>query len=417
MARPIVAFARSGLRGAATAAPIAALLASGAAAQMSHDHHGAAGKAECKAPTLACAAKATPAFGPDGALWLAWDSGGHVSVARSPDLGRSFAAAVKVNASPLNLDWGPDARPSIVVDGAGRITVAFAIFRDKAFNGQVFHTRSVDGGTTFSEPQPITKVQESQRFVALALDAGGEVFAAWLDKRNRVPAKEKGEKYVGAALAFAWSGDAGATVTQTELAQDNTCECCRLGVAFAGPGRPVVAFRNVFDKTVRDHAVITFVDKTTPGPVHRISVDDWKTDACPHQGPSLSISGDGTYHATWFTSGRARKGNFYAQSRDGGTTFSEPMQIGAANRAPTRPFVLAAGGAVWLAWKQFDGDDSVVAVQRSADDGRSWSEPRVVARTRDASDHPLLIAHGAHAFLSWQTAAEGYRLIALEATQ
>jgi hypothetical protein len=50
----------------------------------------------------------------------------------------------------------------------------------------------------------------------------------------------------------------------------------------------------------------------------------------------------------------------------------------------------------------------------SHDSGSTWSAPRVVAQTADASDHPLLVTDGRHAFLSWQTRAQGYRLIELE---
>jgi hypothetical protein len=385
-----------------------------AAAQMRHDHAAHGGPAACGEPTLACAQTATPAFGPDGALWLAWASGGRVSVAKSLDLGRTFAPAVAVNPSPVRLDTGPDERPRIVVDAQGRIFVAYAIFKDSAFNGQVFATRSTDGGRSFAPPRPITGDMESQRFEGLALDPGGALFAAWLDKRNRVPAKQRGETYVGAALAFAWSKDDGATFSEARIAHDNTCECCRLGIAFLAPGRPVVLFRNVFEGSVRDHAIVTFADPATPGRLHRVSVDDWVIDACPHQGPSLAISPDGVYHATWFTNGRARKGLFYAYSRDQGRSFSQPMPIGQADRAPSRPYVLAAAGAVWLAWKEFDGEETTVRLMVSHDEGRSWSAPRMVARTGDASDHPLLVAHGPAVFLSWQTRADGYRLIALE---
>ena len=118
----------------------------------------------------------------------------------------------------LNLDWGPDARPKIVVDRKGGIALAFSIFRDKAFNGQVLDTQSADGGQSFAEPRPITSNNESQRFEALGLDADGSVFAAWLDKRNRVPAKQEGKKYDGAGLFFASSKDGGATYTEARLA-------------------------------------------------------------------------------------------------------------------------------------------------------------------------------------------------------
>ena len=164
-------------------------LASRAYAQMSHQH---VSEAACDETALRCASKVTPAFGPDGTLWLAWMAGGQISVASSKDDGKSFSAPVQVTKERPNLDWGPDARPKIVVDRNGGIALAFSIFRDKAFNGQVLYTRSKDGGQSFAELRPITTNNESQRFEALALDADGSVFAAWLDKRNRVPAQQSG---------------------------------------------------------------------------------------------------------------------------------------------------------------------------------------------------------------------------------
>jgi hypothetical protein len=78
----------------------------------------------------------------------------------------------------------------------------------------------------FAELRPITSSNESQRFAALGLDADGSVFAAWIDKRNRVPAQQEGRKYEGAGLFFASSKDGGAVYAEARLASDNTCECC-----------------------------------------------------------------------------------------------------------------------------------------------------------------------------------------------
>jgi hypothetical protein len=393
------------------------LCAAGAAlAEMPH-HHGADSDPKCADASLACATQVTPTFAADGTLWIAWAAHGTVSVAHSSDLGHTFSTPVAVNPQPLDIDWGPDARPNIVVDNDGRVFVAFARFKDQKFNGQVFYSRSTDGGRSFAAPAPITANAESQRFQTLALDTDGSLFAAWLDKRNRVPAAARGDKYLGAGLAFAWSRDHGATFSETRIALDNTCECCRLAVALAGPGRPVVVFRNVFDDMVRDHAAVTFTDAQTPGAIRRVSVDDWKTEACPHHGPTLAIAADGSYHVAWFTNGRARKGLFYASSNNGGQTFSQPMPIGDPVRNPARPFLLAANKTLWLAWKEFDGEHTTVRLMASHDDGHTWSEPATVAQTGDASDHPLLVANGMQVFLSWQTRAEGYRLLPLEATQ
>jgi hypothetical protein len=328
--------------------------------------------------------------------------------AHSPDLGRSFAPPIPVTREPARIDNGPDARAKIAIDSAGRIHVAYAVFQDDRYNGRVYVARSVDGGASFSEPRPITDDSTSQRFEALAVDPSGDLFVAWLDKRNAAAARKQGKPYPGAALAFSWSSDGGVSFAPTRIAQDQTCECCRLAVGFAGPHRPVVAFRNIFDGTTRDHAVMTFVDPATPAPLNRVSTDNWKIDVCPHQGPSLAVSG-GTYHVVWFTDGQARQGVFYARSSDGGGHFSEPMALGAGHRAE-RPAVMAMGSRVWLAWKEFDGEATTVKLMMSGDDGASWAAPQTIASTADASDHPLLVGDGHHAYLSWLTANEGYRL-------
>lgn len=379
-------------------------------AQMNHQH--VSGGA-CDEPALRCASKVTPAFGPDGTLWLIWMAGGKISVASSKDGGHSFTPPVPVTQEPLDLDWGPDARPKIAI-GRDGIAVAFSIFRDKAFNGQVLYTRSSDGGKSFAAPRPITPSHESQRFEAIGFDRNGTLFAAWLDKRNRAPAQQAGRQYDGAGLFFAASNDGGASYSEARLAADNTCECCRLGLAFDPSDRPVVLFRNIFEGGVRDHAVITFRDAATPGEAHRVSRDDWQIAACPHHGPSLSISATGTYHATWYTNGKRRKGLFYARSRDGGKTFSEPIAVGRPDRNASRPYVLAAPQGTAMVWKEFDGETTTVKLMTSGDDGNNWSTPKAIASTTDASDHPLLISDGRHTYLSWMTKADGYRFQSIE---
>jgi hypothetical protein len=380
-------------------------------AQMSHHH---ASESACETTELRCASKVTPVFAGDGTLWLAWMAGGQVSVASSKDQGRTFSPTVQVTHERLNLDWGPDARPKIVVDRSGNIALAFSIFRDEAFNGQVLYTRSTDAGKTFATLQPITANNESQRFEAIGLKPDGSLFAAWLDKRNRVPAQKSGNKYDGAGLFFATSKDGGTSYSEAQLAVDNTCECCRLGLAFDSSDHPVVVFRNIFEGSIRDHAVVTFTDQGTPGPLYRVSQDEWQVAACPHQGPSLSIAPDGTYHVTWYTNGKVRKGVFYAQSHDGGKTFSDPLPIGQADKAPSRPYVISGPQGTAIVWKEFDGDKTSVNLMTSADGGKTWTQPRIISSTTDSSDHPLLVSDGHQYYLSWMTKADGYRFQPIE---
>ena len=319
-----------------------------------------------------------------------------------------------VNRTKMDIDWGPDARPRIVIAPDGEAVVTFAVFQDKRFNGRAYYARSTGGGAAFTEPRPMTADTTSQRFETAGIDPSGRLFAAWLDKRNVAKSIAAGRPYPGAALAFAWA-DGAAGFGSTHIAADNTCECCRLGLAFAGPGRPAVIFRNIFPGSIRDHAVVTFENPDTPGPLRRVSVDDWKTEACPHHGPSLAIAPDGSQHAAWFTDGARRKGLFYARANDANSPFGPPLALAPPERQPSRPYVLATADAVHLVWKEFDGDKTQIRWQASHDGGLSWSAARTVAETADASDHPLLVARGTRAYLSWLTKLEGYRLLPLGA--
>ena len=380
-------------------------------AQMNHNH---VSEAACETTKLRCASKVTPTFGPDGTLWLAWMAGGQVSVASSKDGGRTLSTLAQVTQGKLDLDWGPDARPKVALDHKGDIAVTFSTFRDKAFNGEVFYSQSIDGGKTFIPPRPITDNTESQRFDAVGFDNDGTLFAAWLDKRNRVPVQAAGKKYDGAALFFASSKDGGTTYSQARMVVDNTCECCRLGLAFDPSGHLVIVFRNIFEGSIRDHAIVTFNDQGAPGELYRVSEDEWQVAACPHQGPSLTISPDGTYHVVWYTNGKVRKGLFYAQSRDGGKTFSQPMAIGEPAKGPSRPYVISGPQGTAIVWKEFDGEKTLVDLMTSADGGKTWSQPRVIASTADSSDHPLLVSDGRQYYLSWMTKADGYHLQPIE---
>jgi hypothetical protein len=390
------------------AALLAIAVATPALAHSGHMHEAASGA--CSGPELKCATTVSAAIDIDHLLWIVWSAGGRVSIAKSADLGKSFSAAVTLPAPDLTLDNGPDARPKIAIGPDHRLLVTFAS-RDDQYNGHAFIAQSTDGGKTFTQPKPIAPDSPSQRFETAAIDTDGHAFVAWIDKRNAATAKEAGKTYAGAALAFAWDAGATGTLAEGTIAQDNTCECCRIAVAFAKPGKPAILFRNIFPGGIRDHGVMTFASPTEPGPVERVSLDDAQIDACPHHGPSLSIGPDGTYHATWLAVGSKLKGLYYARSGDGGKTFSTPMPLGDGKRQFSRPYVLAVGNAVYLACKTFDGERTTIEVMSSTDQGKTWSKPWVAAEAVDESDHPLLVADGARVYLSWFTRRDGYRLL------
>jgi len=367
----------------------------------------------CNDITLKCATAATPAWAPDGALWLAWIANGVVLAAHSRDLGKSFSAPAVIARHGERLDIGPDAVPQIVIDASGRIVVAYSVFRDDHWNAQVLVSISHDGGKRFSAPRAIGPNPASQRFPALAFAPDGALFAAWIDKHLVAEAAKRGRKPKGASIAYAWSDDGGATFTAPAIAHAESCECCRIGAAVPAKDRPVIAFRGVFGQQVRDHALVAFNARNAPGASRRIAADNWVTDACPHHGPSLAVDGRGTMHVAWYTQGRTRSGTFYARSMDGGKSFSTPMVVGRDEQRSGRPYLLAAATTVWMAWKEFDGETSTVHGRVSQDGGETWGATAELARTRGYSHHPMLTRRDGRTYLSWLAHDEGYRLVPL----
>lgn len=392
-----------------------------ACAQIDHSSHmsmSGSGKpaSTCVTTGLECANAATPFFNPDGTLFLTWTAGGAVSVAQSLDLGKSFSTPIAIANHGKSLDAGGDARPQIAADGVGNVFVAYAFFKDSNWNAQVNYVHSADGGISFSHPQSIVGDSSSQRFPALATTPSGSLFLSWIDKRLVAAAKANGEQRLGGSIAYAFSDSFGKTFTPEKIANENSCECCRIGVAPDPTGGVAIIYRAIFPGGVRDHAVQS-ISESHLGKIRRVSYDEWKTDACPHHGPAIAVSQTGKIHVAWFTQGKARQGVFYANSSNQGASFTAPMRLGNPDENISRPYLLAIGKSIWLVWKSFNGEKNSIYLRRSSDDGINWSNPQVVAAATGYSDHPLLVRKGDMVYLSWLTRVDGYQLIPLGDSQ
>jgi hypothetical protein len=380
--------------------------------------HAPAEQSSCIGTGLECATAATPAFDAHNNLWLAWVAGGAVMVAHSTDLGHTFKDVTLIGNYGALMDSGADAKPQLAIDAQGRAALGYGVFKDKAYNAEVFISTSASiwakDGPAFTAPRSLSTDPASQRFPTMAFNSNGRLFATWLDKRTVALARQNGRTQPGAALAYAWSDDGGKTFFPDTIAEDNTCECCRVALAFDPKRRPVVVFRAIFPGHERDHAVIRFSETGHALPAQRVAEDHWAIDGCPHHGPSVAVTADGTVHAAWFTEGTARQGLFYARSTDDAQHFSAPKGIGNIALRPGRPSLLAVGDAIWIAWKEFDGERILIKEQHSLDAGRHWSNERIIGETHHAADHPVLIAHGREAYLSWLAHDHGYQLIKLQ---
>lgn len=131
------------------------------------------------------------ATGTDGTLYLAWRTvfAGNVRdvvVARSSDHGATWAAPVRVHADNWVFDGCPHAGPTMQVDSAGTVHVAW--WTGKQGSAGTFYARSTDHGATFSQPIPLGAAEFSApAHVQLALGSAGTVVAVWDDGTVKTP--------------------------------------------------------------------------------------------------------------------------------------------------------------------------------------------------------------------------------------
>ena len=293
-------------------------------------------------------------------LWRAWVFDGRLRVAGSADGGQTFGPPQLVSAPGEAVVTAGENRPALHVSADGGVVVVYSTPQDR-FGSRLRLSASADGGRHFSAPVTVNggRLGAGHAYAVPGLGPDGRAFVAWLDTGDGGADTAGGAKPRGSSLFFSEIDPvSGGTPTNTLLARP-TCECCRLSLAVDTDGRPVVAGRFLFSGA-RD---IGLVKAGPGGGLRRATDDDWRIDACPHQGPSLSIDRGaqtpGRYHLSWFTAGARRQGLFYAYSDDQGRTFSAPVPVGgpAARQAEVR----AMNGRVALAWLEPAAENDALA--------------------------------------------------------
>ncbi len=384
-------------------------------------------------PQLDCAPAPSAAFSDDGRLWVAWSYAGHVYVNYSTDKGKTFSPPVSVNSIPEKISARGENRPKIALKkmgpkkmgskNTGAVYVTWTTPLKKRFSGNIRFSYSHDNGKHFSSPVTINDNRDitGHRFDALSVAKNGNIYIAWLDKRDRYQAEKKAEKYPeqylkkynGAAVYYTWSDNAGKSFYPDQKIIDHSCECCRVVMQTDSKNLPVIVWRNIYGKNTRDHALVNFSAPHKPAVPVRVSYDNWQVDACPHHGPDLSVSDSDEYHLVWFNNADKNHGLFY-QRMNSKEKFNEPLAFGNYKAAASHPSVISHQNKVWLSWKEFDGKKESLWMQFSADKGDSWNKPVVVAETTEGSDYGFLLKDSNTVYIQWKTNKDGFQLLAVD---
>lgn len=384
-----------------------------------HDHH----EAE---PLSASSLAVSFSFDAHGQLWRVSTNNGLVQLAVSRDLGKNFAKAVTVNSVAQKVAAAGEARPKIAIGSEGNIYVTWTESLKTPFSGYVWFARSINAGKSF-EPAYIVhedRAEITHRFDALNVAPDGSITVAWVDKRDLIAAKVANKPYVGAAIYYAQSDNKGMSFKPEQKLADSSCECCRIATTNKPDGSVVAMWRHVFAGGERDHMLGEIPLATAPkrAPVlKRATYGHWQIDGCPHHGAAIASGGEGGdwwgYHMAYFD-GKDNKPGLYYSRMDGVAWASSPAkQFGNNKNQAGHPAILSAGDNVWLVWREIETKNKLqqhrIMGMHSVDGGRNWQETKLLASSEAKTDYPQLLHYKDRAYLAWNTAAEGLRLIAL----
>jgi hypothetical protein len=347
-----------------------------------------------------------------GTIWVASREGAgeasYLALQSSSDNGRSWSPPRPLSSEAITASG--ESRPKIAFGRQNDIYVAYTKPIARPHVGDIRFIRSTDGGRTFSAPATVHAHREvtTHSFESMIIDRQGRIFIAWVDGRDADAAKARGERYAGSAIYYAVSDDGGAHFKGDYKVADHSCECCRIGLALNRQGHPVALWRHVYSPNIRDHALSVLGANGSASPLERASFDDWRIDACPHQGPAHAFAADGVRHQVWFNGKEGGGGGvqYAAFAADG----ARPRPVVLGNAQASQADIAVQGVRVAMAWKQFDGAATAVLARLSDDGGRSWRE-QVLARTTGESGKPYLIDAPSGILLAWRTEKEGIQVM------
>nr|ACX33908.1 conserved hypothetical protein [uncultured prokaryote AT3] len=350
--------------------------------------------------------KARPELGTSAAIdalgrwWAVLVDQGRVELHQSAD-GAAWSRRAVVSPPGEAVSANGESRPKLAFGRDGLLYIAWTSPTAGRFNGDIRFARSLDGGQTFTPPLTVHADRSpiTHRFESMLVDAQGRIFIAWLDRRDNEAAKGKGELYAGFSVYYAVSADDGASWRGDYRLAAHSCECCRIALSADRDGQPLAMWRQIFDGE-RDHALARLNPDGAPAVVERATFDHWRVNACPDHGPGIAVDGDGVRHAVWFNQREGQAGVFYGRLLPGRVEGQQRLPDGAQHAD-----IVADGVRVWVVWKRFDGEQTLIEGQVSADGGQHWS-PLALASTRGDSDQPRLLSRDGAAWLVWRTRDE-----------
>jgi len=214
-----------------------------------------------------------------GQVGVTFGAGNSIYYSASSDGGRHFGPAVKVSEVDA-LALGRHRGPRLVILKDALVISAVVGGPQK---GDLIAWRSTDRGRSWQRAGVVNDVPAAARegLHTMTADAKGNLFAAWLDSRD------KGKRLFGAT-----SDDGGLKWSKNVLIYQSPdgkiCECCHPSSEFDESGVVWTMWRNAFGGS-RDLYITSSRDGVHYEEARKLGTGTWKLNACPMDGGGFTV--------------------------------------------------------------------------------------------------------------------------------
>lgn len=286
-------------------------------------------------------------LGRDNGIYIAYikgSSNGDIYFTRSADGGSTFMAPKRVTTTG-NINSNFQRTSQFVLDTKDNIHM---VWMENRVNNQpdIWYSRSTDKGMTWLVPMSVVDADDSskymQDFCSIAVDSSDNLYVSFLDFREE---QRKATKY--GELRLARSTDGGNTWssnTKVNMMPDGiggTCECCKQDIAVSPEGHVYIAFRsNINDR--RDIWVARSMDKgDTFEEAILIQSGVWTIQACPVTGPNVTLDRNENLHVVWVDSrdDSAKSNAYYSRLAKDSRQATFNQKLNRPNESPKWPDV------------------------------------------------------------------------------
>ena len=311
------------------------------------------------------------AMGPGGRVHVAWEERWNgnwdIYCARSDD-GETFSSPVQVNDDATGTD---QARPALAVGSDGSIFLAWQDSRDGDWD--IYTAHSTDGGTSFGANARVNdETRSQQEDPVIGVDGQGRVHVAWADKRSGVW-----------ALYYARSEDDGFGQSQS-VGSGLIADLANVlpSLAVAPDDKVQLAWANAYIKHPAYGALLYLpVHSATADGGDTFSDPRQVSEGYSYvstRPPEAGLAAEGAVVHAVLTTYSPRDGSWvwYYRSDDGGQSFGEGvgvMQVEGGDVLHYPAVAADQGGRIHVAWARQQGDEWDVYYAQSSDGGATFS--------------------------------------------